>query len=283
MSDRTLKNINEMKADFNNGRHFTLDKHMAVPVLRRESITTVDDGDKYWLLAAAILESIAEDLALCARAGWWRVAPDEMVTKCDEAKALMREMHSEPVAELCELITQETRGNVRVGTAWMVKRAKAKLAHGLSGPLPSELVKKRIGYTGVPTPHWTAARGIDLVWGMPKINTHPSEYQMERRRRILAAGYCVCGQRLEGEDHTACHGCRDAQSKRAKQRQLSPCKRPKAPEDMMPYKDWCFMKAKTLNLQPSTVAMLVRQKKLPGPPILKTNGRLWWVKKEVAV
>jgi hypothetical protein len=283
MSDRNVKRVDDMTADFKNGRHFALDKHLVVPVLRRESICMVDDGDKYWLLAAAILDSIADDLALCGRAGWWREVPDEMTTKCDEAKALMREMHSEPVADLCELITRETRGNVRIGTGWIVKRAKTKLVHGLSGTLSSELVKQRIGYAGVPSAHWTKAAGIDLLWGMPKINTHPAEYQAERRRRILAAGYCMCGSRLAGEDETACAECRKAQSARAKTRQLSPCKRPKPPENMMPYKEWCVLKGKTLNLQPRTVATLVRTKRLPVPPVLKTNGRLWWVKKEVAV
>lgn len=102
----------------------------------RDALRSVTPGDRYWLLAAAMLHSLAEDLRFAFRAGRWVESPDEMArdvawvpTGTSEKPRLLpaelaREYRSARVDDLLALIRQETGGAVRWNRSDIIRMAK---------------------------------------------------------------------------------------------------------------------------------------------------------------
>lgn len=104
------------------GRHYDLERATA----RQDTAVLPVVGDAHWLLAAAMLENLSQDLALTHAAGWWQSCPREMAGKAAEADALLRELYSSPVQELFELITAATGGRVKLEIGWLLRQARGK-------------------------------------------------------------------------------------------------------------------------------------------------------------
>jgi hypothetical protein len=204
-----------------NGRHHEFLK----PVMERVSISAADicASDGKWLLAAAVLNTLADDLALTCAAGWWAEHPQEMAGKCDAADRLLRELRSPQVAGLCALVTDGTRGRIEVGWGWMIR-----LARGRVGTL--RMTGRRLGMHAVSEalrlPSFSAGKvqkrkpeavEIDLT-GMPPVRINGkfnSAYGRERSRRLREAGVCVdCRVPLPVKWHkTRCKACGEVMAK----------------------------------------------------------------------
>ena len=91
----------------------------------------VAPGDCRWILAYAILDSLASDMGRRRRQGLWVDHPDEMAGKrmlpvgeLPQPDDLLKELHSLFVMELCEVIRADTCGRVQIGISNVVKLAK---------------------------------------------------------------------------------------------------------------------------------------------------------------
>lgn len=217
MSDRTNASDGDrwMGGRMANGRHHEFFK----PVMERVSISAADicASDGQWLLAAALLNTLADDLALTCAAGWWNDHPQEMLGKCEAADRLLRELRSPHVAGLCALVTDGTRGRIEVGWGWLIRLARGrvetlrKCGKRLGLVEVSEALRLPSFSAGKVRQSKTQAVDIDLS-GMPpaRINgKFNSAYGRERTRRLRAAGVCVdCRVPLSsGCDKVRCKEC----------------------------------------------------------------------------
>lgn len=91
-----------------------------------------DEQDINWVLAYAILDSLAEDLRLRRRQGFWKNHPNEMqektaypVNEIPQPRDLLKELNSTWFTHLCGIIFHDTGGNVRVGTSDILRRARS--------------------------------------------------------------------------------------------------------------------------------------------------------------
>lgn len=153
---------------------------------RISGLINAEESDREWILAAALLDSLAEDLALTFAARWWRLDPCEMERVCHEASILVKELRSQSVQMLHDLITSATEGRVKPGLGWLIRLAKGKAAsYAISGKNTSFVaVQKHLRATLV-------ARGNTKHKDMPPTRLpngrfNPA-YQAERKRRIQMA------------------------------------------------------------------------------------------------
>lgn len=200
-----------------NGRHHEFHK----PILEKVAISAaeVSAADMQWLLAAAVLNTIADDLALTCAAGWWVDYPREMAGKCMAADRLLSELESDAVANLCDVVKDGTRGRVEVGWGWMLRMARGRVT-------TLRMTGRRLGMVEVSEalrlPAFSAGKmhrrrkdevEIDLT-GMPPVRVNGkfnSDYGRERTRRLKAAGVCLdCRVKLPGgHGKTRCQPCTD--------------------------------------------------------------------------
>lgn len=178
----------------------------------------VEASDAPWLLAAAILNSIAEDLALTRVAGWWRDHPREMAQRGAAAQRLLGELESEGFTVLCDLVTDGTRGRLDCGLGWLLR-----LASGKEGQM--QKLRKLTGQaveSALRLPHTNEGssrrRGVDMA-GMPPVRINGRfnpEYGRERVRRLAVA--CLCRDCMEplpsGTAGPRCEGCRKDATRR---------------------------------------------------------------------
>jgi|GEM_PF-2525813 len=199
MSDRTQ----QMDGDcwqggrMANGRHHEFHK----PILEKVAISAADvsAADMQWLLAAAVLNTIADDLALTCAAGWWKDHPREMAGKCMAADRLLAELQSDAVTHLCDVVKDGTRGRVEVGWGWMLRMARARVktlrmtGRRLGMVAVSEALRLPAFHAGKVQVRKPGVVEIDLT-GMPPVRLNGkfnSAYGAERARRLKAAGVCV--------------------------------------------------------------------------------------------
>jgi len=180
-----------------NGRHHEFHK----PILEKVAISAADvsAADMQWLLAAAVLNTIADDLALTCAAGWWKDHPREMAGKCMAADRLLAELQSEAMAHLCDVVKDGTRGRVEVGWGWMLRMARGRVntlrmtGRRLRMEAVSEALRLPAFNAGKVQVRKPGAVEIDLT-GMPPVRLNGkfnTAYGAERARRLKAAGVCV--------------------------------------------------------------------------------------------
>jgi len=180
-----------------NGRHHEFHK----PILEKVAISAADvsEADMQWLLAAAVLNTIADDLALTCAAGWWKDHPREMAGKCMAADRLLAELQSEAVMHLCDVVKDGTRGRVEMGWGWMLRMARARVktlrmgGRRLRMEAVSEALRLPAFNAGKVQVRKPGVVEIDLT-GMPPVRLNGkfnSAYGAERARRLKAAGVCV--------------------------------------------------------------------------------------------
>lgn len=112
----------------------------------KQSDTTNQTPDAYWLLASAILFSLSDDLAIAKIQGLWKDSPMEMIgdrTLVDEkggervtAHDLANQYNSHWVADLMALIEFETRGTVKFSQSRLIVSANVTV---------KELLKQKKG------------------------------------------------------------------------------------------------------------------------------------------
>jgi hypothetical protein len=90
------------------------------------------EQDVNWILAYALLDSLASDLKIRRKQGFWEQHPDEMegkvaypVNEVPQPNDLLRELRSAWFTRLCDIIFHDTRGTVRVGRSDILRRARA--------------------------------------------------------------------------------------------------------------------------------------------------------------
>ena len=236
----------------------------------------VTSGDAEWLLAAAMLAQIAEDLAVMMKAGWWSSHPDEMRGRNAVADNLLSEFHNGSVQRLFDVVTAGTQGRVAASMGWLLRMARRT---SVKSDMDYKSIERRM-QTMPTTRHWTRAAGIDLTC-MPK---GAAAYQAERRRRILEAGYCMCGQRLDETGTTYCKACQ--RQKAAKGTGVPRCKRSEVmiPTGAVPLKKWINEQATMRQVTPRTIWIRMYRGLLPKPEMLRVNSKVVYVlpAKEVA-
>lgn len=105
------------------GRHYEVEKPTARHVTPGAALVP-ELEDAGWLLGAAMLESLAQDLALTHAAGWWSHDPNEMADMHAEANGLLRELYSPGVQGIFDLIAAATGGRVQVERPWLLRQAR---------------------------------------------------------------------------------------------------------------------------------------------------------------
>lgn len=246
---------------------------------RIERVKSVDawatlEGDAEWILAAAMLDTMVDDLAITHAAGWWRTEAQEMRGKCAEADALLAELESSRVQGLHDLVRAATQGRVQMGTGWMMRLARTRAASMRKNRLLNfALVQSalRLPVT-VKSEKWTDMPPVRL----PDGRFNPA-YQRERARRMKARGLCRdCKTELPtGYGGTRCMGCREDHARRV--RELEGYKVEPPPAGAVPFKTWIGALAKELGKSIKTVRWYLAHGKLPWPPMHKMSQRQWWV------
>lgn len=234
------------------------------PGARAKAMIESSDGE--WLLAAAILAQVAEDLALTHKAGWWTLNPSEMRHRNSLADALLKEIEEGAVEMLFDVVRSGTQGRVQVGFGWLVRMARRTPINGHSD---YKTIERRM--MTVPTQHWTKEAGIDLSC-MPK---GPKAYQAERRRRILEAGYCMCGASLE-PGSTYCASCL---REKAMKGTRGPRKRQamEMPEGAVLLKTWIKQQSEQRGLSVRAVWIRMYRGLIPKPNLMKVNSKTVFV------
>lgn len=234
-----------------------------------ESVNT--DGE--WLLAAAMLAQMAEDLAVMRAAGWWDIDPAEMRGRHYIADEILAELGSEKTEALYDAIRCATSGRMKLGTGWLVRMARKTR---VNGRVDVHAIERRASMR-LPKEPWTSKAGIDLN-NMPKGS---KAYQAERRRRILAAGYCMCGNLRTDTSSTYCPECL-----KNKSRTLilsGPRKRtvkPVIPPGAVPLSAWIRDEAERQAIKVPAMWQRFYRGVMPLPPIIRFNARVVFVMPE---
>ena len=230
-----------------------------------ESPTT---EDRYWILAAPMLDTIADDLAVCRSADWWQDNPAEMTGRCWESDQLLRELHGSGVQMLADVVNGETSGRIQIDTGWIVRRAKWKSTHGQQPRRHSALQVA----AAIRLPLLTLYRP-DVVkpWN--------EDYHDLRARHLCTA----CGTALDPDTDRAAAGhffarckiCRDHHSDR--QKAVDRRKRPPGPTGGIPWLEWSKQKRTELKISQQQLLRWMAKGKVPRPQIVKHTARSWWV------
>lgn len=236
----------------------------SMPGAKAKAMIEMSDGE--WLLASAILMQVAEDLAMMRAAKWWEMNPSEMRGRNVLADRVLREVEGSVVETLFDVVRSGTGGRVQMGHGWLVRVARRL---PIKGHFDYRSIERRM--QDVPTRHWTKEAGIDLTC-MPK---GPTAYQAERRRRILEAGYCMCGSRLE-EGSTYCAACL---REKALKGSRGPRKKQavEMPEGAMLLKEWIAKEAAARGVTPRSVWVRMYRGQIAKPVMMKVNSKTVFV------
>lgn len=120
------------------------EKNERVEMTNTQALGMLTPEDGRWLLCAALLDNIADDLAVTRCAGWWQDHPREMADNFPEATMLLKELASDPIRNLMDNVTCGTRGAVACDLGWMMRIAKHKSARMGKPKLTRETVAFRI-------------------------------------------------------------------------------------------------------------------------------------------
>lgn len=209
-------------------------------------LPAIEAQDVPWVLAAAVVDSIAEDLALTLRAGWWEHRPEEMLPNYPEAAALLEELNSERVMHLMDNITAGTRGAVQCGRGWLLRQVRHKVSHA-KGSL-ADLSRSKV------------AEKVRL----PSL-THC-------RIKIPEASCRECGS--EAVKSGRCDSCRKARNERVrKARDL----RRRIPTEAMSLKQWALAVAQRLGIGLQAVRYRLELGQIAMPPVVAKTPRSIWV------
>lgn len=90
-----------------------------------------DASDTRWILAYALLDSLAGDLAQRRKQGLWQDHPNEMrgkwhmpISGLPQPNDLLKELHSAVLVHLCELIYADTCGRIAIDLSNIIKLAR---------------------------------------------------------------------------------------------------------------------------------------------------------------
>lgn len=234
--------------------------------------TMTEDGE--WLLAAALLDSLADDLAITLAAGWWRHEPGEMAGKCYEADALLAEMASERVEGLHDLIRAATSGQIQTGPGWLRRLAR----HRAAMMRRNRSLSFAVVQAALKLPNITRS---ERLTDMPPVRLPDGrfnpEYQRERARRLKVRGLCRDCKAEMPPCHggTRCPGCRADHARRV--RELEGFHVTPPPAGAQPFKQWLKAQAARLLRSEKTVRWYLKRGLLAWPPLYKMSQRQWWV------
>ena len=230
--------------------------------------TCPETEDRYWLLAIAVLDTIAEDLAICRAAGWWQDSPAEMSGRCREADVLLRELTGSTVQFFADIVCGETNRRIDIDSGWVIRRARDKSEHGLkSGTMKRGDVASAIRLPNIERFTPNAAR----PW-------------LQGYRDLKAAHHCTrCGTALDpatdrhraGHFYSSCRECRlhhTEQVKAAARGQRLP-----APQGSVPWSEWARQICTHLGISRQTLMRRMASGKIPTPHIVKHSQRTWYV------
>jgi hypothetical protein len=224
--------------------------------------------DRYWILAAAMLDTVADDLGLCREAGWWTDRPEEMRGRCYEADQLLNELAGDGVRMLADVVVAETNRRVEIDTGWVVRRAKVKICQGQRGRTISALHVQK----AIKLPHVSLVR-------RPGLNPWQADY-----KDLKAAHLCTrCGDALDvecdrhpaGHFYGCCKVCRQAHCENVKEDARR--KRKPGPAGGIPWVQWSKQMCAKMKLSRQTLMRWMAAGKIPTPRIVKHSKRNWWV------
>ena len=198
------------------GKHY--EREAATALYRGSEVVVPQLEDAGWLLAAAMLESLSQDLALTHAAGWWKASPREMAGKNAEADALLKELYSPAVAGMFELITGATCGRVKLEVPWLLRQARfnARLLHAHKAGLSLVKVCEKLRMSQ------RAGEGNKKYADMPKSKlpdgrANPA-YFAARAAVLKSQGQCRdCRSPLVGTVGPRCASCREDNNRRMRQ------------------------------------------------------------------
>lgn len=191
--------VEDLPAGARSGRHHD----RVIPVVERVRVdaskATLMSEDAEWLLAAALMHSITDDLAITHAAGWWHVHPAEMRCKCAEADAVLRELTSDAVAMLADLVAEGTHGSVQLRFGTLLRLAKKRARRFRHGALSMETVRQRIKLI-------ETGRQIRMV--ATEENVSGSPYQRQRSAMRRQNGLCKTCDETVADGQVRCVACR---------------------------------------------------------------------------
>jgi hypothetical protein len=243
------------------GRHHELPRANAERMTGAQAGEMMTINDSEWILAAAMLDSLTDDLAITHAAKWWTLNPDEMQGKCGEADLLLKELHSDGIATLMDMVAAATAGRVQMRLGWLLRVAKSKAKQrSLISALSFESVRHRIRLveTGLQA---RIKVDSDAVSGSPR-------YQRERFRARKQAGLCrECSSQVE-PGHSRCPECRRihrlSEEKRKEQRR-------KLPAGAISLREWMLRMADKLHLTIKGVQSRMTRGAIVTPPVVYRN------------
>lgn len=153
------------------------------PVMLQDRRVEKDQSDNEWIMAAAMLDTLADDLAATYAAGWWKDHPQEMAEVCNEARVLLKEFKSQSTELLLAIVRAATSGRVQISTGWLVRMARIKArkfattTRKISYVAVQELLRKSIS-----PPSNSKHKDMPPV-RLPNGRFNPA-YQRERARRM---------------------------------------------------------------------------------------------------
>lgn len=211
-----------------------------------QPVPAVQADDVPWVMAAAMLESLAEDLALTLRAEWWKLDPEEMLPAYPEAAGLIEELRSERVQHLMDAVTSGTRGAVQCQRGWLMRQVR-HMAANAKGKLTDFSRAKVAEKIRLPS----------LVYCQLEVPT---------------GGCRDCGS--QSVQSGRCASCKEERNKRvraARERLRN------IPPAAIPLKRWATMQAHRMGISCKAVLYRLQVGKIAMPPVAGRTSRSIWV------
>lgn len=249
--------VEDLPVGARSGRHHERVSPVVERVRVGTSKSTLMSKDAEWLLAAALLDSITDDLAVTFAAGWWRDYPNQMREKCAEAGALLRELTSDAVAMLADLVAGATRGRVQMRLGWMLRMARAKARRMRGRVLKMSVVQQKIRLVSTERKIRVEVRHAD--------GRSTPEYQRARAVNRKAAGLCKTCPEPVLHGQTRCAECRRLHNLQEQERTR---KIKNLPPGSVSLKSWLISEGTKLNLTYKGMLSRMERGAVTLPPVV---------------